>query len=87
MALKRHEQKASRPFDPNLDDRDANLSEAQSKVEDAIEHISSAMLGSSNWSDYETMMHFRNQLEEFLSSDHDQAGFNAYIRNCEQENS
>ena len=77
--------KATTPFEKNLDDRDANLIEAQIKIEDAISHIESAMLGASNWSDYETMIHFRSQLNEFLSSDHDQAGFNAYLRINQQE--
>lgn len=79
--------KATVPFEKNLDDRDANLIEAQSKVKDAIDHIESAMLGANNWSDYETMIHFRHLLEEFLSHDHDQAGFNRYLRFCQQENS
>lgn len=71
--------KVAKPFEPNVDDRDSNLIMAAIKVEDAITHFESAMLSAENWADYETMTHFKVQLQEWLSSDHGEAGFNAYI--------
>lgn len=70
--------KKQQPFEHQPDDRDSNLVEARSHVEDAIEHISSAMLSAENWADYETMMYFRNQLEEMMSSDGGETGFSIY---------
>ncbi len=79
QALKRHERKASRPFEFNRDDRDTNIQMAAIKVEDAINHLESAMLGARDWSDYETMMYFKKQLADWLSNDNGEAGFDPYV--------
>ena len=77
--MSRNSSKVRKPFAPDAEAKNAKLHDALRNVQDAVDALSAAGASAENWSDYETMKHFENQLSEFLSNDHGECGFEPYL--------
>ena len=71
--------KSARPFIDNPDAKYDKLALAADLVVQAACAIEEAKSSAQNWADFETMAYFAAQLQEFMSSDHGEAGFLAYL--------
>jgi hypothetical protein len=74
----------SKPFVPAALRKMAQAEAAADAVRFAIGCINGAASSAANWADYETLVHFRAGLEEWLSSDHGEAGYEPYIATVRQ---
>lgn len=73
------------PFTPNAAKKLEKLATAANKVSEAIKALEEAKKSSENWAEWETLQYFKNQLQEFLSEDNGEAGFDPYIAKVEKE--
>jgi hypothetical protein len=64
-----------KPFTPNAQAKLEKMTEAASNVLAAIHALELAKNSAENWADWETLEHFRKQLNEFMSCDNNEAGF------------
>jgi hypothetical protein len=68
-----------KPFTPNVEKKLEKLAETSKAVLAAMKALDEAMKSADNWTEHETIQSFRYELKEFLSSDHGEAGFAAYL--------
>lgn len=73
--------KAHIPFTANPEKRDVAIKDAYDAVQSAVVHLKKAQRSAANWGEYETLQYFARELSEFISSDHDEAGFGPTYRN------
>jgi hypothetical protein len=69
----------NKPFTPNASKKNAKMSEAARHIQAAIESLQQAGKCSENWSEYETLLHFEYQLNEFMNCGSGEAGFEPYM--------
>lgn len=80
--MSRKMNRVPQPFKKDEVLRNIHLIDAQAHVEKAIAELNEAMKSAEHWADYETMVHYRSQLSEFLSSDGGECGFDPYVNVC-----
>jgi hypothetical protein len=64
---------------PNPTQKIEKMAEAANHIKAAIKALEAAAPNSENWAECETIHYFRQQLEEFMSCDHGEAGFEVYL--------
>jgi hypothetical protein len=55
------------------------MTEAATHIKAAIKALEAAAPNSENWAEWETLKYFRHQLEEFMSCDQGEAGYEVYL--------
>ncbi len=64
---------------PNQTKKIEKLAEAANQIQAAIKALEAAAPNSEHWAECETIHAFKRQLEEFMSCDHGEAGFEVYV--------
>ena len=67
------------PFTNNPAEKVEKMTEAANHIYEAINALSEAQKCAEHWAEFETLASFKKQLNEFLSSDHGEAGFEPYL--------
>lgn len=69
-----------KPFTHLPEKRRIKLNDAAHKVNQAIASLKEAQACAEHYGDFETIQHFIHELEEFMSNDHDEAGYGPFLR-------
>jgi len=68
-----------KPFTPNASKKVEQMTAAANHVYDAIRALEAASTHSEHWAEWESLQSFKRQLQEMMSSDHGEAGFEPYL--------
>lgn len=68
-----------KPFTNKPEEKVQCMAEAAAHVRQAIKILEQAKKCAEHWADYETLEHFRLQLEQFTSCDNGEAGFEPFM--------
>jgi len=70
-----------KPFTPDQNAKVEKLNEASTAIREAIRALKDAKKSAEHWAEWETIGAFEYQLQEFMSCDHGEAGFQPYLEN------
>lgn len=68
-----------KPFTHNPKAKLEKMARAANKVREAIAALEQAKKHAEHWAEYETLEYFKHELEEFMSCDNGEAGFEPYV--------
>jgi hypothetical protein len=68
-----------KPFTPNASKKVEQMTNAANQVFSAIRALEAAQKSAEHWAEWESLGSFKHELEQFLSCDHGEAGFEPYL--------
>ncbi|PKN91092.1 MAG: hypothetical protein CVU44_20975 [Chloroflexi bacterium HGW-Chloroflexi-6] len=74
-----------KPFTPNTTKKLEKMATAANKISEAMKALEEAKKYSDDWAEWETLQYFKHQLQEFMSQDNGEAGFEPYVAKVERE--